>query len=287
MSRSVIRQLGREVRRAQPLLAPLDPTPQPPPPPRIPWPWIMSGVGIALLVILALIALAFTGARNETNRVESQLATQIAAQALQATPTCVSASRWLDTIRAQEQSANYATAASNAAIALTSADLCPQDKAMLANHYVSDGQRAILARPAAYDRASQQRVADEMTKLRQEAERYGVPFPSYYQIADEARSRSWFLLSIQSWETAYRRGEVNANDLEQIRLYQANLHDLGAYYVRGGSITYQEGLALLVAAHRLDIQFHLGNGLAGGALRRLLGEDEQDWPQPTPSPLWQ
>lgn len=286
MSRSVIRQLGRDMRRVPPP-ALLDPTPQPPLPPRIPWTWIISGVGIALLVILALIALTFSKARNDTNQVESRLATQIASQAVPATPACASASRWLDTIRAQEQAADYATAASNAATALTSTDLCAQDRATLAGHYVSDGQRAILARPAAYDRASQQLVVDEMTKLRREAERYGAPFPSYRQIADEARSRSWFLLAIQSWETAYRRGEVHANDLAQVRFYQANLHDMGAYYVRGGPATYEEGLALLVAAHRIDIQFQLGNGLAGGALRRLLGEDERDWPQPAPSPLWQ
>ncbi len=206
--------------------------------------------------------------------------TQVVPAAM-AAPTCRAGASFLDVITKQEVAAQWGTAATNARTALQTPDLCPQDRAVLTQKAVNDGLEALFADSfAPNDTVAAQRGVDNYRDLRAFAGQSGATLPSSRQIAGRAYDSGKFRLAQQSWEDALTAGEVATTDREQVRFYDATLFNLGKWYTddRGNRARFDEGVRYLVTAHRIDLQFGLGSGAAGGRLRELFGQDEQTWP---------
>jgi len=210
-------------------------------------------------------------------------------QASQATPApaCTPASAWLETIAIQERAAQWRIAATNAQTALLAPGLCTSDRKVLAEKAVADGLEALFGeRFAPEDVAAQQQVVDRYQSLKRLAEEYAVLTPSARQIADRAYQVGQFLLAKLAFEEALERSEVTTTDQAQVLFYYSTLYNLGVWWAGTASgDARSEGLRLLAAANQIDRRYHIGNGLAWGKLRELLGPDERQWPAPTETPL--
>ena len=150
--------------------------------------------------------------------------------------------------------AQWGTAATNARTALQTPDLCPPDRAVLAQKAVNDGLEALFAEPfAPNDTVAAQRSLDSYRDTRAFAGQSGVTLPSSRQIAGRAYDGGKFRLAQGAWEDALAAGEVATSDREQVRFYDATLFNLGKWYTEdhGNTARFDEGVRYLVTANRV------------------------------------
>lgn len=199
---------------------------------------------------------------------------------------CRPAGVYLETIQRQQAAGRDDLAAANAATALTLPDLCPDDRAVLASLAVTTALEALWAEPfPAADTRAQQAAVERLAEVEQLARRYGVALPSRRQLAGRAYETGKWLVAQQNWEAALAAGEIGC-DRRQLQFYVSVLYNRGQWLLAAGEpAARREGLALLAAAHALDVRHRIGSGAAAGALRAEAGADEARWPAPAPVPL--
>jgi hypothetical protein len=202
-------------------------------------------------------------------------------------PTCRSGAEYLDAILLHEQHGRWEHAASTAELALRTPNLCPEDKEALAQKAIAAGLEALFATklPPYIDIAAHQQLVDQYHSLKRQAAASSILFPTTIQSATRAYSVGQFLLAKTAFEEAFVAGEFSPADQALVQQYTATLFNLGQHWATAGPNTRDEGLALLVASHRVDVAYQVGSGAAWGELRLQLGEDEATWPKPAATPL--
>lgn len=266
--------------------------------------WLAPSIAGAVVVIIAVFFLGTraghptapsnpTAAAMPPTAVVAQAPTvppitvQIIAPTPAAPPVATATSQgtaWLAIVRRQEAAAAYDQAASAAQSALQEPQLTPDERSLFQAAVVTDGLKALLAQPfQPTDTAAAQRSIAQYQQIEADATRYHVPLPSYRQSADDAYAHGQFILCVFLWNRALAAGDISTNDRTQVRFVESALLNTGRWLTSdptNGSLM-AEGTRYLMTAHRIDVQYKLGDAMAWQRLQDLYGSDERTWPQET------
>ncbi len=292
------------------LRSPQQPSPSSEPPASSSPMALMIGAGVAaVLIVVAVVSIlifrepAAPTALNETGTIgmpngaaqpaglPTAAPTSVPTPAPTPTPgeECTSGQPQLALIADLVGKGDWVQAATIANVTLDVADLCDRDRRPLTQQAVSSVWKALLQekfRPLDVD--GQQSMVDRYLALQARARDAGVEFPSSLQSAEEAYSRSQFLLAKVAVEQALAAAEYQPElDRDITHMYVSTLYGLCAWYTTAeqGSELYQHGLAYCVASNELAEQFCTGQGEAATTLNSQLTSDRQRWPEAARTPL--
>lgn len=260
--------------------------------PSLPLP--LLGVGAALLIIGGLMVRAATPpppaptpTAAPTPVPQVLIATPTAAPSTATPlPVCTPGASYLKVISDQEKRSKWDAAADNAATALDDDDLCEDDRSTLAARYVTDALEGLWARKFGPDKASQEEAAARYQTIKQHALRFGAQFPDSVSIAGRAEQSGKFVLTKIAYDEAIEIGTFHTDDIEQVRSYVSNLHNIGSWWTDDpNNPAFREGLSYLVASHHVAVKFKTGQAEAWGLLKERAGSDESKWPAPAATPL--
>ncbi len=208
-----------------------------------------------------------------------------------ATPACRQVADELATIERYRQLGNWDEAATVAEGVLGIPNLCGEDVAALNNHAITARLEGLFARKFdPLDTEAQQEAAELYWSLHRRAKQHHeVVVPGVLETAQRGYEKGMFLFTKEVLDEAYRLGDFAPTNQTLVQLYCSATFNQGKWLATQGHDTaqQQEGLRLLVTSYRIDQdpRYRVGFGEAWGELQRLLGPDEQGWPDPVDSPL--
>lgn len=237
---------------------------------------LVIGVGaLALIIGIALAAL-----------IHGTVASAVPTIPPPTIPPCDPAADQISFVQSQMTLGRWNVARWNAETLMGKPRLCAADRAKAANLAVAAGLEDLYSRPFdGRDVSGQRQMVDDYRSLQRFAKDNSIDFPAATQVALRSYDKGQFLLSKTAFEDGYLAGEYQASDTTILTKYDAAVFNLGMWWAQGTGETRAQGLRLLSLSHRLDTTYRLGSGAAWGELRRILGTDETQWPEPAPSPL--
>jgi hypothetical protein len=202
-------------------------------------------------------------------------------------PVYVTTTDRLAMVLEQQRQGQYALAAANARTILRQPQLSPHDRVEFARLAVANDLEAIWGQPDPQrDLVAHRQAIEQYRAAEQLAQEQGIALPlSRRQAADRAYKSGKFLLAQLLVEEALAAGDLSACERAQLHFYASSIYNSGYWLSRHDDpAVRRDGWALVVAAHRLDERFRLGQGEAGGQLRASFGA-ETAWPPAAPIAL--